>query len=201
MARAGPGLAAVLVCAGVAACGGRPEPASYVDEIVSARIEKDRFFRDSAESPVPAAARDRFLPLSYFSPDPEYKVPAVFKPAGATELVRMPTSTGKIRDMRRAGTLEFGLKGRPLRLTAFTDTSGPPTRLFVPFSDLTTGTETYAAGRYLDLDRMASGIYEIDFNRAYHPYCYYDERYDCPYPPSENRLKVPVRAGERLPGH
>ncbi len=70
----------------------------------------------------------------------------------------------------------------------------------MPFTDLTTGTETYAAGRYLDLERTATGIYEIDFNRAYHPFCYYDARFDCPYPPPENRLQTPIRAGERLPG-
>ena len=65
-------------------------------------------------------------------------------------------------------------------------------------SDLTSGTETYAAGRYMDLDRNATGIYELDFNRAYHPYCYYNLTYECPIPPPENRLKVPIRAGERI---
>ena len=70
--------------------------------------------------------------------------------------------------------------------------------LFVPFTDLTSGTETYPAGRYLDLDRTPTGIYVIDFNRAYHPYCYYNPTFDCPYPPAENRLRIPIRAGERL---
>ena len=69
--------------------------------------------------------------------------------------------------------------------------------LFVPFADLTTGTETYQAGRYLDLQPTATGIYTIDFNRAYHPYCFYNAQYDCPYPPRENRLAVPIRSGER----
>ena len=63
---------------------------------------------------------------------------------------------------------------------------------------ITSGTETYPAGRYLDLDRNATGIYVIDFNRAYHPYCYYNLTFDCPYPPAENRLTVPIRAGERM---
>jgi len=72
-------------------------------------------------------------------------------------------------------------------------------RLFVPFGDLTNGNETYPGGRYLDLDRTATGIYDLDFNRAYHPFCVYNSSYDCPYPPRENRLAVPIRAGERLP--
>ena len=71
-------------------------------------------------------------------------------------------------------------------------------RLFVPFTDLTSGSETYPAGRYLDLDRNRTGIYIIDFNRAYNPYCYYNPTYDCPYPPRENRLRVPIRAGEKM---
>jgi uncharacterized protein len=101
--------------------------------------------------------------------------------------------------MRRAGTLRFSLKGEPMTLTALVEADDTTfNRLFVPFADLTNGTETYAAGRYIDLDRTATGMYELDFNLAYHPYCYYNERYDCPFPPPENRLQTPVRAGERL---
>jgi uncharacterized protein len=68
----------------------------------------------------------------------------------------------------------------------------------VPFTDLTSGTETYAAGRYLEITRTVTGIYTIDFNRAFQPYCSYNHKYDCPYPPPSNRLPVAVRAGERL---
>jgi hypothetical protein len=86
-----------------------------------------------------------------------------------------------------------------MKLTAFVEATAPDlNHLFVPFTDLTTGTETYAAGRYLDLESSATGIYLVDFNRAYHPYCYFDATFDCPYPPAENRLTIPIRAGERL---
>jgi uncharacterized protein (DUF1684 family) len=108
----------------------------------------------------------------------------------------MPTSTGKLRDMTRIGTLEFTMKGQPLKLAAFLEEGSR--RLFVPFSDLTSGTETYQAGRYMNLDPTATGIYIVDFNIAYHPYCYYNPEYDCPFPPAENRLTIPIRAGERL---
>ena len=111
----------------------------------------------------------------------------------------MPTSTGKLREMERVGYLEFTLKGATQKLTAFADAGTEQvSRLFVPFSDLTSGTETYQAGRYMDIDPQSSGIYVVDFNLAYHPYCYYNPEYDCPFPPAENRLKTPVRAGERL---
>ena len=68
----------------------------------------------------------------------------------------------------------------------------------VPFHDLTNGTETYAGGRYLDLDRTATGIYDLDFNRAYNPFCLFNPTYDCPVPPRENRLTLPIRAGEKI---
>jgi uncharacterized protein (DUF1684 family) len=193
---------ALIALAIVAGCAEpQTDGASYAATLAAARAEKDRHFRESPESPIPPARRDATLPLSYFPPDLSYRTTAVLSPAEDQSLViQVPTSTGKMRAMRRVGALEFTLKDQRLKLTAFVEadgSSGP--RLFVPFTDLTTGTETYAAGRYLDLERTATGIYEIDFNRAYHPFCFYDERFDCPYPPRENRLAVPVRAGERLP--
>src|SRR5262249_33765700 len=126
-------------------------------------------------------------------------VAAVLKPSADRTIITMPTSVGAQRQMRRVGTLEFALKGQPLKLSAFVEVGAPDVnRLFVPFTDLTSGAETYPAGRYLDLDRNASGLYTIDFNAAYPPYCYYNPTFDCPYPPAENRLNVPVRAGERI---
>ena len=65
---------------------------------------------------------------------------------------------------------------------------------------MTTGTETYAAGRYLNLQPTATGYYTIDFNRAYNPYCAYNASYECPFPPLSNRLKLPIRAGEKVTG-
>jgi hypothetical protein len=101
--------------------------------------------------------------------------------------------------MRRVGALQFTLKGEALTLTAFADVDDRQLRrLFVPFGDATNGIETYQGGRYLDLDRTATAVYDLDFNRAYHPFCVFNPAYICPIPPKENRLKVPVRAGEKL---
>ena len=126
-------------------------------------------------------------------------MPASLKPAEQRTVVEMPTSMGKIRKHQRVGVLEFTLKGQPLTLGAFVEAGADVNRLFVPFSDMTSGTETYAAGRYLELDRTSTGLYTIDFNKAYNPYCYYNPNFDCPYPPRESRLPLPIRAGERLP--
>ena len=175
-----------------------PGTKDYVAKVTRDRSTKDAMFQ-AGDDPVPKAHHAEFLPLAYFPIDPDYDVPAVLKPTDDRTVIEIPTSTGTQRKMRRVGTLEFSLKGQPLKLTAFVEADARTLdRLFVPFNDLTSGTETYPGGRYMDLDRTATGIYEVDFNRAYHPYCYYNATYECPFPPPENRLKVPIRAGERI---
>lgn len=155
--------------------------------------------RESSESPIPEGSRPSFPPLSYFPVAPEYRVPAALTLAPGDDTLAIPTSTGQSRLHRRVGTLQFSLKGQPLALTAFVEVGQEDMRhLFVPFGDLTNGTETYPGGRYMELERTATGIYDLDFNRAFHPFCYYNPAYDCPYPPRENRLSRPVRAGEKM---
>lgn len=188
--------AAVVV---IAACSSRPpeEPKDYAAKLAADRAAKDAAFAREND-PIPENRKAMFLPLSYFPIDPEYKVPASLKP-GDQAIVEMTTSAGGQDKFRRVGTLEFVLKGEPMKLTAFAPAAARnDDRLFVPFRDLTSGTETYPAGRFMDLERSPNGIYEVDFNRAYNPYCYYNPTWECPYPPAENRLKVPVRAGERV---
>jgi uncharacterized protein (DUF1684 family) len=190
-------LAASVVALLLPGCKAREVP--YEEEIAAWRAEKDRFMRESSESPVIEAQRASFPQLSYFPINQEYRVPASLRLAPAEDILQMPTSTGQRRDMRRIGALEFTLKGQSMKLTAFADaTDTELRRLFVPFYDRTNGTETYPGGRYLDLDRTATGIYDLDFNRAYHPFCLFNPTYDCPVPPRENRLTIPVRAGEKL---
>ena len=155
--------------------------------------------RGAAESPIPAAQRASFQPLPYYPIDEQYRVPAALREARGDEVIEMSTSTGKPRRMRRIGTLAFTLKGQPMTLTAFAEVDDTALRrLFVPFGDLTSGMDTYQGGRYLDLDLKGSGVYDLDFNRAYHPYCVFNPEYECPVPPRENRLKVPIHAGERM---
>jgi uncharacterized protein (DUF1684 family) len=190
-------LSALLVGMACAACTSGQIP--YADEINAWHATKDQFMRESPDSPVPAAQRGSFPPLAYFPVTPEYRVPAALTVAASSTMLQIPSSNGRPRPHRRVGTLEFSLKGQPLSLTAFVEVGQEDMRhLFVPFGDLTNGTETYPGGRYLELERTATGIYDLDFNRAFHPFCYYNPEFDCPIPPRENRLGIPVRAGEKL---
>lgn len=186
-----------LTVATVAAACNRPpdDPQDYAARIAEARASKDADFQRTND-PVPADKKAQFLPLAYYPVDPEYHVLAALTPATTRVEVMMPTSSGQPRRMIKIGMLTFTLKGQPMSLAAYTEND--LNRLFVPFSDLTSGTETYPAGRFLDLDRTPTSLYELDFNRAYLPYCYYNAAFECPYPPPENRLKTPIRAGERM---
>ena len=196
----------VTTCAAAMISGcnaGAPPPADteqgYAAEIQAHRAKIDAAFRSQPNQPVPPDKVNEFLPLKYFPTDPGYVVPAALNPSKERTVIDMLTSTGKVRKQQRVGVLEFTLNGKPLTLGAYVEAGADLNRLFVPFGDMTNGAETYAAGRYLELDRTASGVYTIDFNKAYNPWCYYNPEFDCPYPPRDSKLPVPIRAGERLP--
>ena len=205
----------LLTLAALLGCSSGPSPdedeQSYQTELTAARAEKDKLFQDAPDcnttkddancSPVPPPKRAAILPLRYYPADSAYSVPAILKLAGDRPVFEMPTSTGKPRKMELVGTLEFSVQGQPQSLGAFVEEGTEQiVNLFVPFADMTTGSETYPAGRYLDLHPTATGYYTIDFNRAYNPYCAYNASYECPYPPPSNRLDVAVAAGEKAPG-
>ena len=178
-----------------------PDDAAYVNELADERAYKDQHFSESPESPVPKDKRSVLLPLPYFPIEPNYAVPAALKLSDDRPVFEMPTSTGTMRKMALVGVLEFTLQGGQRQLGAFVPEGTTQIEsLFVPFADLTTGKDTYSAGRYLDIAPTRTGYYTIDFNRAYNPYCAYNATYECPYPPPSNRLEVGVRAGEKAPG-
>jgi hypothetical protein len=177
---------------------------SYADAIEQYRADKDAYFRAGAGSPVPVAERASFAGLPYYPVDEAYIVEGLeLQPYDGDEPVRfeIPTTDGRLRPAERAGVFRFPLGGAERTLTAYRVASAGGEvhdSLFVPFLDATSGTETYGAGRYLDLDQEDDGTWTIDFNLAYHPSCVYDPRFSCPLTPAENRLSLRVAAGERL---
>jgi uncharacterized protein (DUF1684 family) len=178
---------------------------SYEDAIRMYREDKDAYFRTGAGSPVPAEGRAAFPGIAYFPVDESFIADAVpLEPYAGDDPVhfQIPTTDGRLRPAERAGVFRFGIQGQPLRLTAYRLAGKDPAAgdsLFVPFLDATSGSETYGAGRYLDLEPDDDGNWTLDFNLAYQPSCVYDPRFSCPLTPAENRLAVRVEAGERLP--
>jgi uncharacterized protein (DUF1684 family) len=176
-------------------------PLDYTEAVEQFRAEKDAYFRSGPSSPVPASERDGFTGLPYYPVDVGLRFEGLtLQPYTGSEPshFEIPTSDGKLRPAYRAGILAFDLGGEQRALAAYTFDGSEEGSLFVAFMDATTGTETYGAGRYLDLDREDDGTYTLDFNLAYHPSCVYDARFSCPLTPAENRLPLRIEAGERL---
>src|SRR5829696_6029958 len=132
-------IAATIAATG---CTLRPAEEDYPAKIATIRSAKDQSFKNDPDSPVPADKKATLIPLAYFPVDESYTAPATLEPSADRSRIEVPTSTGKIRNLERIGTLKFSVKGQSHRLTAFRDLeSSDANRLFVPFSDLTSGTE------------------------------------------------------------
>src|SRR5258706_16232832 len=115
-------------------------------------------------------------------------------------MIVLPTSDGKEKRYLEYAFVEFELNDVPSKLLILEIVDDGQYRgaLFLAFADSTSATETYGAGRYLDLKKTpgATSI-TLDFNEAYNPYCAYSDNFSCPFPPKENILKTAVRAGEK----
>ncbi len=171
----------------------------YDAAITAHREAKDAYFRSAPESPLRRPGAE-VRSLSYFPVDRRYRVvvPRLRRPPPNDRPVVLDTSDGQQRLARRVAFLDFDLHGQRLTLAGFSLGARSPSSLFVPFADATSGSETYGSGRYLDLELGPDGAVVLDFNLAYHPYCAYSTGYSCPLTPAENRLPVPILAGERL---
>ena len=198
-----PSLLTVLALLAAAGCTSEPAAPPLDRPALRAGWERWAASRDSLfrtpDSPLIDADRAAFDGLPYFPYDSAFAVPAALVPATQQDTVLFPTTSGELQRLVTAGHLVFEAGGVQRRLEAYEPVLGPPGRLFVPFRDATSGQTTYGGGRYLDIELQPSGRYALDLNRAYHPYCVYNVSYSCPLPPAENRLELPVTAGERLP--
>ncbi|MFN0276834.1 MAG: DUF1684 domain-containing protein [Chitinophagales bacterium] len=143
--------------------------------------------------------------LKFFPIDSLYKVKAIFTRTADEKPFDMPTSSGKMKQYVKYGTVQFQLKGVAYTLSIYQnlkliETEEYADHLFIPFNDETNNEETYGGGRYLDLSlkdiKDASVI--VDFNICYNPYCVYADGYSCPVPPAENNLRVRIEAGEKM---
>lgn len=165
-------------------------------DLAEFRAAKDAHFREDAGSPLTPAGRRAFTGLAYYDYEPALVFEVTPEPYEDLETIEMGTSDGDVREYERWARIGFTVDGAGQSLTVFRDTqTGEP---FLPFVDAGAGTETYGAGRYLDLPEGEGGRLLVDFNYAYQPYCAYNPGYSCPIPPAENRLSVHIRAGERL---
>ena len=168
-----------------------------MSEIGDFRKAKDQYFGGGQESPLTLEQRKRFRGLQYFPENPELQFVLSVEefPRDARDEIQLATSSGETAPHLRWGQLKFEVDGTPVVLTVYREVDG--NEYFLPFTDVTTGEESYSDGRYLDLPATGDGRFLVDFNYAYNPYCAYNPHWSCPIPPAENRLPVAITAGEK----
>ena len=168
------------------------------EKLKAFREKKDQFFKEVSRSPLKEADRKRFKGLIYYPIDLRYamvglieKYPTEPKPLYIT----LPTNKEVGRKYVKYGRFKFKWEGKEYTLQIYRPLGGG--ELFLPFKDKTSGTETYLRGRYLYIEPMPGGKVLIDLNRAYNPFCQFNEKYTCPFALEENWLPIEIRAGEK----
>lgn len=176
-----------------------PDAGAYAAEINQYREERLAYFKNDPGSPF-FGREDAIGQLDYYPPDLAYKVTAKLEPVKEKKVRLLTTSTGQEERYLDYASAVFKIDEEEQRLLILEIMDMGPNRgkLFLAFADETSARETYGGGRYLDLKKVPGATsLELDFNKAYNPYCAYNENYSCPLPPSENVLKVAIRAGEK----
>ncbi|MDX5481377.1 MAG: DUF1684 domain-containing protein [Hymenobacteraceae bacterium] len=173
---------------------------NYTKPLMQERTDKDLSFRSRSNTPfADEQARRSFKNLVYYEPDLDYRIKAKLEELPQQDTLLMPLTNGSYEPYMRYATASFEVGGQPQRLTLYTKLTGEKKeQLFVPFTDKTNGFETYGGGRYMDVPyEEGDETVVLDFNRAYSPFCAYNPEYVCPVPPKDNRLEVPIPAGEK----
>jgi hypothetical protein len=165
-----------------------------MSELEMFRAEKDDYFGNHPDSPLTPDQKKEFSGLHYFPENPFLRLEVTVEKFPLPDEIEIQTSTGAIQSYMRYGKFVFKIEDAEAELTIFFNQNG----YFLPFVDQLAGKETYPAGRYLEIEELHDGKFLVDFNMAYNPYCAYNEYWSCPLTPFENRIKVPIRAGEKI---
>ena len=166
-------------------------------EVDQHRKEHLTSLTDTASHGLNLKEIEEFGGLDYYDFDAKYQMNVTFTRDKGKKF-EMPTSTERKPAYRRYGYVHFTVDSVEYQLTVYQQIDYKEF-LFIPFRDLTSRTETYGGGRYLDFPKMKKGSTVLDFNLAYNPYCAYSYRYSCPIPPKENTLSIQIKAGEKIP--
>jgi len=179
-----------------------PDSNIYSEEINKHRIQKDSLFEIQDESPLDSVSIVDFSGLKYFGIDENYRFEVDVILAEESKEFEMKTSTDRLPVYRKYCDIEFMIDERELKLEVYQNVDLIKKEeykdyLFLPFTDETSGVESYGGGRYIDLRIPEGNKMLIDFNMSYNPYCNYNDRYSCPVPPPQNHIPVQIKAGEK----
>ena len=178
-------------------------------------LAQNKIYRDSTEAYFKKYVKEHEVVkgkdkerMSFFPVNEKYRISSRVERTINSPWFRMESSGPVKRNYRVYGIIHFTINDTTVSLNIYQSQDLMTTQqyhdhLFIPFTDATSGTETYESGRYIDLDikDIIDNHFIIDFNRAYNPYCaYVSGKFNCPIPPSENRLMVAIWAGEKAFG-
>lgn len=160
-------------------------------------------FKDATTSPLKKKDLKNFKGLDFFPVDSTFIVVSTFTKTENSPIFKMPTNTGREPFYKEYGILDFTINGESFQLTLYQDQDETLNEeykndLFLPFTDETSGNETYGAGRYINLktsDINVDGTFILNFNNSYNPYCAYNEKFSCPLTPRKNHLNIEIKAG------
>jgi uncharacterized protein (DUF1684 family) len=175
---------------------------SYAEQIAKHRETYKQDFIKDERSPL---RKNDLQNLHFYEADSAYKILADVETLKNEKVFKMSTFDGSSSDYYKYAHVNFVLNGKKIQMNLYKSVSLSTNpiykdHLFLPFTDETNNQETYGGGRYIDLDakEIVDNHIEIDFNKAYNPYCAYSDGYRCPVPPEENDLQFAVKAGEKL---
>ena len=163
-------------------------------------------YKDASKSPLKKKDLKDFKGLDFFPVDSTFIVTAKLTKTENAPIFEMATTTDRKPLYKEYGKLNFTLKGKDLELTIYQSQDDSRDEkyknyLFLPFTDDTSGEESYGGGRYMDVmttDINIDNTIELNFNNTYNPYCAYNDRYSCPLTPRKNYLDVEVKAGIKI---
>ncbi len=167
-------------------------------EEFQANLNKE--FANREESPLTDEDFKIFQSLEFYPIDEKFIIEAKFVRTPKEKVFKMKTSTTRLPEYKKYGELLFQIDGKSFKLNVYQNIElskkeGYEDYLFLPFSDLTCGKESYIGGRYIDMRIPKTNTVTIDFNKAYNPYCAYNHKYSCPIVPLENDLPIEILAG------
>lgn len=182
----------------------QPDKTTQLAESRKFQDELNADYRNQEKSPLTPGDLKKFKGHKFFPLNPELIVDATLEVAENEPVFQMPTTTARLAEYRKYGQVVFTYQGNTHRLNVY-ESQGLKQKpeyadyLFLPFTDQTTGKQTYTGGRYLDVRIPKEGNrLVLDFNRSYNPYCAYNPKYSCPKVPAENHLDMQVLAGVKL---
>lgn len=160
-------------------------------------------YDDPYHTPLSAKAKKIFKGIHFFPFIAQYAVTARFVRTPQEKPFQMSTSSGMRETYKKYAEAFFLINKKEYKLNVYQSqellkSADYKDYLFIPFTDATSGNETYEGGRYIDLSIPQSDHVLINFNNAYHPYCAYTDGYNCPVPPQENHLPIKIEAGVKF---